>query len=194
MEISNDDEKNVNNIIQTYFDLCSENKSKSFIYEFEIRFDKKDNKNKFNPILTEKQYKKLLDFFQELDECIHVSTKKQYKLYDNNGNIKIENINYATNDLENCEYMKKENVKKYDIDNYGIRMSISKEKYIEEKEFSQKNIKYEKSRVRYEFLYKNMYIHLSKFNVNNNVVLEYDCEIEMIKPDTTNKQNIFELS
>lgn len=185
IKLTNDESIKLNNIIKKY--KTNENE-----LEFEIRLLTKTKNQKYISEIDETVYNNIKKYLETNGKQINIL--KEIKKTDKNNNIEIvEYKNYESDKIQCVYYINKTQIEKLDILNYNLRFSLSMEKQIDKKTFSNENIVYTKSRVRYEYILNDMYIHISTFQINNDNKTYYDCEIEMINKELTTKINILEM-
>ncbi len=183
MDLKNYQTDAINNILKKY------KKDKNDNSELEIRFGKYNEKSQFKPRIDFDTYKKIDEFLKKEGE--HIYSKYNIKYSDINNITKLvemktfpaemyENITKITIPKENIfstMYYSKENVVKYDILEYGIRLALSSEVSKTSYDFSESNVKYTIQRYRKRYYYDNMYYDLSLYKDIYNKMY-YDCEIE----------------
>ena len=164
-------------------------------YELEFRFGT-FNKNKFKPQISEKVYNNIIYFIESQASSELIYKIQEVKNVDENGTIKINKLknqiknikDFKNSDIEYTIFSGKEKLSCLDIQEYGIRVCLSKETK------KAKNTKFGKSeysifRDKIRFLYNNIYIDLVKA-VDSLENVEYSCELE-IKNTNIYSKNIY---
>lgn len=189
INLSNINSIEINKIIKMYKSLFNYEDNNNI--ELELRIGDKVNDN-FNPTITKDMFNRLKLYFNK-DNSKFIGTTIETKYYNKDKNIKIIEHSPDGRKHRSEYYINKEKVYSVDIDDYNFRMCLSNETSINKNDFNENEILYIKTRTRYEYIYKDMYIHISEFRINNSNIEQYDCEIEMINPNFTDKMRILEV-